>query len=507
MADNLKNWILLKNAAGQAIFPQIDLRNVRAGQLLAQDKVEGLVDALNAKLATADFNNTIANYSTTEEVTQAITDAIAGVQHFAVEVVTELPAVAEAKAHTIYLVPRKAGVKSEDVYDEYILISGKFELIGNTELDLSNYYTKEDVYTKGEVDGLVSPKADKTYVDDELAKKVDKTTTVNSKALSGDIVLDGSDIALTGYTAVEGGVGIAATDTINAAFKKIDENFKTLSGDSTESLGAVVGRVSTLEGKMDAVEPKVATLESITKGYTTEGEIKADVASRLAANATVNGVAFEDDAVTIGGANIELTNYAKGAAEAVVATDTVNAAIGKLEAKVDSIVIPEDDVTFKNYAVNGVKFSEDDDNNLIVDGSIAVGTYTKATVATAIAAEDSVSAALGKLEFKADANAEDIKELQDFIQPDLFDNDNLKDYLDNALAAKVDKTTEVNGHALDKNITLGGGDIALTDMVEGSATDIVNVEKIANTDTINAAVSKLNNMATLAVYYEVIPEA
>lgn len=34
-----------------------------------------------------------------------------------------------------------------------------------------------NTYTKTEVDGLVSPKADKSYVDDELAKKADKSTT------------------------------------------------------------------------------------------------------------------------------------------------------------------------------------------------------------------------------------------------------------------------------------------------------------------------------------------
>ena len=36
---------------------------------------------------------------------------------------------------------------------------------------------KSTTYTKTEVDGLVSPKADKSYVDDELAKKADKSTT------------------------------------------------------------------------------------------------------------------------------------------------------------------------------------------------------------------------------------------------------------------------------------------------------------------------------------------
>ena len=235
MADELNTniFIQLKNAAGQSIFPKIDLLNT-TGSLLPQSKVEGLVDALGSKLATADFNNTIANYSTTQQVTDAIATAIAGVNSFEYEVVSELPAVGDAKEHTIYLVSRNAGVKGEeDVYDEYLLLNGKFELIGNTELDLSNYYTK------GEVDDKIA-----------AAKAIIDAYTVNGKAISESPVLSGADIALTGYTAIEGGVGIAATDSINAAFKKIDDNFKTLSGDSTESMGAIAGRVTTIENAL-----------------------------------------------------------------------------------------------------------------------------------------------------------------------------------------------------------------------------------------------------------------
>lgn len=48
--------------------------------------------------------------------------------------------------------------------------------------------------------------------------------TVNGKAISTNPVLNGADVALTGYTAVEGGL-VAATDSVNAAINKIDEAF------------------------------------------------------------------------------------------------------------------------------------------------------------------------------------------------------------------------------------------------------------------------------------------
>ena len=64
-----------------------------------------------------------------------------------IEVVTELPSTGEV--NVIYLV-KKVG-KNPDVHDEYIYVENTWEKIGNTEVDLSNYYTKEQVYSKSEV--------------------------------------------------------------------------------------------------------------------------------------------------------------------------------------------------------------------------------------------------------------------------------------------------------------------------------------------------------------------
>lgn len=63
-----------------------------------------------------------------------------------IEVVNELPSTGET--NVIYLV-KKAGTNS-DVHDKYVYVEGNWEKIGNTEVDLSNYYTKDQVYTKSE---------------------------------------------------------------------------------------------------------------------------------------------------------------------------------------------------------------------------------------------------------------------------------------------------------------------------------------------------------------------
>lgn len=270
MADESTNtnlFIQLKNASGAAVFPRIDLSKNHEGKLPVA-KVDGIdAYALSTKVAEdiaaaklAIFGDA-ATTTTIKELKEIVASKF---EYTLVPATSKLPTASADTMYRIYFVTRpdtdKGTAETGDVYDEYITL--------HSVVDGVDTYTWE--------------KIGDTAID--LSSKVDKTVTVNEKALSANIVLDGSDIALTGYTAVEGGVGIVATDSINAAFKRIDENFKTLSGDSSESILAVVGRVSTLEGEMDAVEgrldvvePKVATLESITKGYTTEGEIKAAV--------------------------------------------------------------------------------------------------------------------------------------------------------------------------------------------------------------------------------------
>ena len=71
---------------------------------------------------------------------------ISNLANLRIEVVNELPSTGET--NVVYLV-KKAGT-NPDVHDEYVYVEGNWEKIGNTEVDLSNYYTKDQVYTKSE---------------------------------------------------------------------------------------------------------------------------------------------------------------------------------------------------------------------------------------------------------------------------------------------------------------------------------------------------------------------
>ena len=98
----------------------------------------------------ADKATTLAGYGIADAYTKEATDAaiasaIVKADHLKRAIVNVLPAVDEADANTIYMVP------VDDHYDEYILVVAsevkKFEKIGDSKVDLSDYATKDEVAT------------------------------------------------------------------------------------------------------------------------------------------------------------------------------------------------------------------------------------------------------------------------------------------------------------------------------------------------------------------------
>lgn len=72
---------------------------------------------------------------------QQVAQAIANVQTMDIIVVQELPPVAQAHQYTIYLVPA-TDAEQDNVYNEYLVINGEYQLIGSTAVDLSQYVQK-----------------------------------------------------------------------------------------------------------------------------------------------------------------------------------------------------------------------------------------------------------------------------------------------------------------------------------------------------------------------------
>lgn len=105
------------------------------------------------KATTAAAGSKDTTIATTAFVTNAIAKAVAGISTLSFEVVSTLPT--SGKAATIYL-KSKTG-SANDVYDEYIWVNNKWELIGTTSVDLSGYLKASELVelTTTEIDNML----------------------------------------------------------------------------------------------------------------------------------------------------------------------------------------------------------------------------------------------------------------------------------------------------------------------------------------------------------------
>ena len=119
-------------------------------------------DLINGKQPTGDYalrsdipdvsnfiTKTVADlvnyYNKNETYTQAeIKALIEAVKTIDMEIVPVKPD--EPKSNIIYLIPN--GKAGNNIYDEYVYVNNKWELIGSTDIDLSNYYNKAEIDSK-----------------------------------------------------------------------------------------------------------------------------------------------------------------------------------------------------------------------------------------------------------------------------------------------------------------------------------------------------------------------
>lgn len=111
-----------------------DITNIRTTEILDQIK-SSIIDNLESLAVDKSLS---ANQG------RILKEMIANLANLQIEVVDQLPSTGET--NIIYLV-KKSG-SAPDIHDEYVFVDGKWEKIGNTEIDLSNYYTRDEVDAK-----------------------------------------------------------------------------------------------------------------------------------------------------------------------------------------------------------------------------------------------------------------------------------------------------------------------------------------------------------------------
>lgn len=93
--------------------------------------------------------NNLNNYYTKTETNNLINN----ISTFNALIVSDLPS-SNISTTTIYLVS-KSDSETDDYYDEYMYINNAWEMIGNTKIDLSNYYKKSETFNKTEINSLI----------------------------------------------------------------------------------------------------------------------------------------------------------------------------------------------------------------------------------------------------------------------------------------------------------------------------------------------------------------
>lgn len=130
--------------------------------------------------------NTLAGYGITDAYTKAeVEGLVSSAGHLKRVTVVSLPAVADADKDTIYMVKKISNFQlTGDYYEEYMLIDGAFELIGNTYVDLSDYATTD--YVDEKIGKPTEGETAASGIYAELEKKAN-AVDLNSKADKSDL--------------------------------------------------------------------------------------------------------------------------------------------------------------------------------------------------------------------------------------------------------------------------------------------------------------------------------
>lgn len=137
--------------------------------------------------------NNLTNYWTSTKTQSEINSAIAGIATIQIEVVDSLPTTGQS--NIIYLVPNSG--TGNNVYDEYLWTGTKFELIGTTQVDLSNYLQKNGDASNLQMDTWVDTDQYPTHAGDGDAMKYVIGYLLNRAAALETVATTGSYNDLT----------------------------------------------------------------------------------------------------------------------------------------------------------------------------------------------------------------------------------------------------------------------------------------------------------------------
>ena len=208
--------------------------------------LQGEVDTLEGTVATKANASEVYKKGETDS---KIAAAVAGASHLKRSIVAALPDVGSADENTIYMVAKEGEPGEQDGYNEYFVIEGAWEKIGDTVVDLTEYAKTSEVTS--------AIGAAKTELQGNIDKKVDKVagsrlmTEAEGTKLGGiaenaqvnvieSITAGGEALTPTGKA-----VALPLATAAKVGLVKVDNDSIAVTGDGTISVSKV--NVSKLE--------------------------------------------------------------------------------------------------------------------------------------------------------------------------------------------------------------------------------------------------------------------
>lgn len=419
--------------------------NDRWRELIAKADITGPQGEKGEKGDPGDAANLDA-YSTTEQMNQAISAAIAGLATtYATK--DELAGYATSEDLTRGLA---AKANAADVYT-------KAEVYNKTEVD-----DKVADIVAGDMDEVLANKADKTYVDEQLATKADKTELANYATAESVTALD-SEVDSVNATATEAALGAAQALSGLTGKEDTSNKTQTLTNSATDypSTAAVT---TALEQKADKSE---------LENYVTSDELAGKADQSALDNLTGRVSANE--------AGISELNTTMGSGELTTSDKTVLGAINELKSKTDGMAT---DGNFEemNEKITAMEGKLDGKQDVALVQVVSEADTTKYPSGAAVYKE---------LETKANASELDTLEetVEQLTNAGYVTSDDVNTAVSDALTA-VGAVTDANmaekldGYATDEEVQ-NAISTATTDMVTNSTLN-TTLSNYATTANLNA---------------------